>query len=69
MLYITNNSINHQSFIYSQLNDQTVLILPIQFSISPLFALSLMVKVFLAIDRTLSGATTLGESEFGSDGN
>ena len=34
LLSITNNSIKHQSFVYSQLNDQTV-----QFSISYLFGL------------------------------
>ena len=31
---ITNNSIKHLSFVYTQLNDQTVLFLTIQFSIS-----------------------------------
>ena len=39
LLYITNNSIKHQSFVCTQLNYQTV-----QFSISHLFALSLNVK-------------------------
>ena len=43
---ITNNSIKHQSFIYTQLNDQTVLFQTIQFSISLLFALSLNAKQF-----------------------
>ena len=33
LLCITNNSIKHQSFVYTQLNDQTVLFLTIQFSI------------------------------------
>ena len=46
LLCITNNSIKHQSFIYSQLNDETVLFLTIQFSISHFFALSLFVKQF-----------------------
>ena len=41
----TNNSIKHQSFVYTQLNDQLVLLRAIQFSISHLFALSLNVKV------------------------
>ena len=44
LLCITNNSNKHQSFIYAQLNDQTVLLLKIQFSISHLFVLSLNVK-------------------------
>ena len=34
---ITNNSIKHQSFVYTQLNDQTVLFQTIQFSISTQF--------------------------------
>ena len=36
---ISNDSIKHQSFVYTQLNDQTVLFLTIQFSISHFFAL------------------------------
>ena len=32
LLCITKNSIKHRSFIYTQLNDQTVLFLTIQFS-------------------------------------
>ena len=64
MLWITNNSVKHQSFIYSRLNDQTVLFLTIQFCISHLFALCLNVK-----DRTLSGATTSGLSGPWSIGN
>ena len=39
LLCIPNNSIKHQSFIYTQLNDQTVL-----FETSHLFALSLNIK-------------------------
>ena len=34
LLINTNNSINHQSFVYTQLNDQTVLFQGIQFSMS-----------------------------------
>ena len=37
LLCITNNSIKHQSFVYTQINDQTVLFQTIQFSISHLF--------------------------------
>ena len=53
LLYITNNSIKHQSFIYTQLNYKTVLFLTIQFSISYQFSPG------WPIDRTLSDATTL----------
>ena len=45
LLCFNNNSIKHQPFVYTQLNDQTVLFQVIQFSISHLFALSLNVKV------------------------
>ena len=38
LLCIINNSIKHQSFVYTQLNDQTVLFLTIQSSTSHLFA-------------------------------
>ena len=43
LLNITINSIKYQSFVYTQLNDQTVLFQAIQFSISHLFPLSLNV--------------------------
>ena len=46
LLCITNDLFKLQSFIYSQLNDQTVLFLTIHFSISHLFAHSLNVKYF-----------------------
>ena len=36
----------NMSFVYTQLNDQTVLFLTIQFSISHLFALILNIKQF-----------------------
>ena len=45
LLCITNNSIKHQSFVYTQLNDQTLLFL------SHLFALSLNVRQFYLTDR------------------
>ena len=44
LLCITNNSFKYESFVYKQLNNQTVLFLTIQFS--HLFALSLHVKEF-----------------------
>ncbi len=34
LLYITNNSIKHQLFVYTQLNDQTVLFQTVQFYMS-----------------------------------
>ena len=51
LLCVTNNSIKHQSFVYTQLNDQTVQFLTIQFSISHLFVLSLNVKQFYSTHR------------------
>ena len=49
--------------MFTQSNVKTVLFLTIQFSISTQFS-----SIWL-IDRTLSGATTLGQSGPGSDGN
>ena len=45
-MYISNKSIKYESFVYTQLNEQTVLFLTIQFSISHVFSLSLNVKQF-----------------------
>ena len=45
-LSITSNSFKHESFVYTQLNDQIVLVLNIQFCICHLFALNLIVKHF-----------------------
>ena len=59
MLCTTNNSIKHHSFVYTQLNDQTVLVLTIHFWISSIWP----------IDRTLSDAISPGQSGPGSDGN
>ena len=60
-------------FVYKQLNVKTVLFQTIQFSISMLFkckySLSTQFSSIRPIDRTLSGATTLGQSGPGSDGN
>ena len=74
MLCITNNSIKHQLFVFIHLKDQTVLLQTIRFSISHLFTLYLNVKLYWnltisPIDKTLSGATTPGQSVWGSDGN
>ena len=63
LLCITNISIKHWSFVYTQLNEPTVLFLTIQFSISHLFALSYICP----IDRTLSCAITPAQSEHGSN--
>ena len=51
MLFITNNSIKHQLFIYTWLNDQTVLFQTIQFSISHLIALILNVHQYYLTHR------------------
>ena len=66
MLSITNNSIKHQSLVYTLLNDQTVLFQAIQFSISDLFALNLNVSSISPTDRTLLGATTLARVNLGA---
>ena len=63
LLCIINNSIKHQSFIYTQLNVKTVLFQTIQFSLSTQFS------SIWPIDRTLSGATSPGQSVSGSDVN
>ena len=44
LLCSINNLIKHQLFVYTQLNDETVLFLTIQFGISHMFALSSNVK-------------------------
>ena len=65
LLCITNYSIKHQSVVYTQLNDQTIL-----FNLSHLFALSLNVQQFYLNHRwAQSGAITLGQSGPGSNGN
>ena len=51
MVSIASNSIKHQSFVYTQLNDQTILFQTIQFSIRYLFALSLNINQFYFIHR------------------
>ena len=65
LLCITKNSIKHQSFVYPQLNDRTLLFLTIQFSRSHLFALSLNGKQI----EPYQVLTTPGQSGAGSDGN
>ena len=54
-----------QSFVYAQLNDQTILFLTIQFNTSHLLAHSFI----WTIDQTPSGATTTGQNGPGSNGN
>ena len=51
LLCVTYSSIKYQSFVYSELNDQTVLFQTIQFSISHLSAYSLNVKQFYLTHR------------------
>ena len=57
------------SHLFTELSDQIVLFLTIQFSRSHLVALSLNVKQFYLTYRTLSGATNSGQSWLGSNGN
>ena len=60
----------HQSFVYTQLNDQTVLFQIIQFNVSHLLAHSVNVKQSIwPIDRTLFSDTTLSQSGPESKGN
>ena len=54
---------------YTQLNDQTVLFLTIQFSISYLFTHSLNTKQLYLTHRCYKVLPFLGQSEPGSDGN
>ena len=69
MLSITHNSIKHQSFVYTQLNYQTVLFQTIQFSMSFVYTqLKCQTPIWL-IDMTLSGATSPVQSLPGSDCN
>ena len=60
MLCITNNAIKHQSFVYTQLNNQTVLFQTIQFSINHLFALSLNIKQFYSKRQTVQFDAEIG---------
>ena len=69
MLCITNNSIKHKSYVYTQLNHPTALFQTSQFSMSHLFSHSLNLSFIWSIDRTLSGATTPGQSGPRLDGN
>ncbi len=47
-----NNPIKHQSFVYSQLNDQTVLFQTIQFSISTQFFVYTQLNVKTVLFQT-----------------
>ena len=62
-LCITNNSIKHQSSIYTQLNVKTGLFQTIQFSISSQFS------SIWPIDRTVLNASTSSQNGPGSNGN
>ena len=62
LLCISNNSIKHQPFVYTLLNEQTILFQTIQFNLS--FDISIW-----PIDRTLSDVTTLGLIGSGNDSN
>ena len=71
MLCINNNSIKHQSFVYTQLNDQTVLSTTNGFNTSHLFAPSLKWSnsTTWLLNRILSGATTSSQSRPENNGN
>ena len=66
LLYITKNSIKHPSFVYIQLNDQTVIFQTIQHN---LFVCTQFKCSIWPIDKTQTSATTPGQSEPGSNGN
>ena len=59
LLCIINNSIKHQSFVYTQLNDQTVLLLTIQFSMSTKLNSSKYFNVTLTIQLKISDLHTV----------
>ena len=70
MLCLTNNSIKHQSFAYTLLNNQKVLYLTIRFSISHLFAQFECQRVlFDPLIGPYQVQPLRGQSEPGSDGN
>ena len=54
MLFNTNNSIKHQSFVYTQLNEKTVLVQTIQFSMSTMLNGSKYCYVSLTIQLNFS---------------
>ena len=64
---ITNNSIKHQSFTYTQLNDQIVLFQAN--SAYHKYIVQMSNSSIKLIDRNLTGATTLGQSGQRSDIN
>ena len=66
LLCITNSSIKHQSFVYTQLNDQTVLFQTIQFSMS---FVCTQFKCQTILYNLLIGATILGKSGSASNSN
>ena len=65
LLYITNNSSKHESFVYTQLKWSNSSISHKSF----VFAVLLLNSSFWPMDRTLSGVTTLGQSRPRSNGN
>ena len=64
LLWFPNNSIKNQSFVYIQLNDQTVLFLTIQFSISTELKSSKYCHVLLTIQLNISHLFTLLTIQF-----
>ena len=67
MLCITYDSIKHRSFVFTQLNDQTVLFLI--FDCTEVICCIQFKRQTVLLELTLSGDTTPGQSGPGSDGN
>ena len=70
LVCITNNSIKHPSFVYIHSTDQTILFLTIQLNMSFVcIQFKYSNSSIWPINRTLSGTTTLGQSQPGSWSN
>ena len=69
LLCISNNSIKHQSFVYSQVNYQTFLLIAVQFSITNFFTVLMSNSSSRPVDRILSGSTTPSQSGPESNSN
>ena len=68
LLYIANNSIKHQLFVYAQLDDQTALFQTIQFSM-PFVWTQFKSQFYLSHECPFSSSSTPSQSGPGSDGN
>ena len=63
----TNNSVKHQYFVYTLLDDQILPFQTIQFSMSRLLTVWMSNSSIWPIDKNLSGATSPGQSGPGSN--